>query len=132
MARQRQTRQKQLILSAIEQAQAPLTADQILTVARQQLPAIALTTVYRNLEQLSEQQVISRLIYPDGITRYRMADEVHHHELICLSCRARVQISQCPLDCLAKQIEDETGYQIESHALTLYGYCPRCQKKRKG
>lgn len=131
MVKTRQTRQKTLILDAIEMADAPQTAEQILAVARQTLPSMALTTVYRNLEQLTDQQIISRLIYPDGITRYRMADEVHHHELICVHCSQHVDISQCPLDCLAKQIEDDTGFTITSHALTLYGVCPDCRQRNK-
>ena len=127
MARTRQTKQKKLIFEAIEQSDVPQTAEQILASARAFLPSMALTTVYRNLEQLTDQQVISRLIYPDGITRYRLAGEVHHHELVCVRCNHHVDISQCPLDCLAKQIEDDTGYQITSHALTLYGLCPDCR-----
>lgn len=132
MAGQRQTRQKKLIIEAVETQDAPQTAEQILTYARSFLPAMALTTVYRNLEQLTAQQAISRLIYPDGITRYRLADQVHHHQLICLHCKQVINIHQCPLDCLAKQIEEDSGYQITSHSLTLYGYCPDCQQHQGG
>ena len=131
VARTRQTRQKKLILEAIEKAEAPQTAEQVLSNAREALPSMALTTVYRNLEQLTDQQIISRLIYPDGITRYRMADEIHHHQLVCIRCNDQVDISQCPLDCLAKQIEDDTGYSITSHTLTLYGLCPKCSRHSK-
>ena len=132
MTGQRQTKQKKLIIEAIENQDAPQTAEQILTYAHSFLPAMALTTVYRNLEQLTAQQTISRLIYPDGITRYRLADQMHHHQLICLQCKLVTNIHQCPLDCLAKQIEDESGYQITSHSLTLYGYCPNCQHYQEG
>lgn len=127
---QRQTRQKMLIIEAIRQESAPLSADQILTWARQTLPGIALTTVYRNLEQLTQQQVISRLIYPDGITRYKIATALHHHQLVCLDCARSVEISQCPLECLSRQIESETGFEIVSHKLSLYGYCQECQQKK--
>lgn len=127
---QRQTRQKTLIIETIRQDSTPLTADQILTRARLALPGLALTTVYRNLETLTQQQTISRLIYPDGITRYQLAADLHHHDLVCLTCGRAVEISQCPLECLTRQIESETGYQIVSHHLALYGECRDCQNKK--
>ncbi len=127
---QRQTRQKTLILETIRQETAPVTADLILMRARQTLPGLALTTVYRNLEQLTVHQTITRLIYPDGITRYQLASALHHHELVCLSCARTVEVSQCPLECLARQIESESGFVIVSHHMALYGYCESCQQKR--
>jgi len=126
---QRQTKQKTIILDTIQSAGEPLTADQILSKARLVMPAMALTTVYRNLELLTTQRVITRLIYPDGITRYKQAEAPHHHQLICLDCARKVNISQCPLECLARQIESETGFEIVSHQLDLYGYCDRCKSK---
>ena len=126
---QRQTKQKAIILEMIRSSAEPLTADQILTSARLVQPALALTTVYRNLELLTGQRVITRLIYPDGITRYKLADAPHNHQLICLGCKRKVAISHCPLECLARQIESETGFQIVSHQLDMYGYCEKCQKK---
>lgn len=129
MATYRKTRQKKLILQAIEKADKPVSAEQILGSARDSLPGIALTTVYRNLEQLCSHQIISRLVYPDGISRYRLAGEVHGHQIICLGCNRSMAINHCPLDCLEEQIAAETGYSIEEHKLQLYGYCPQCRRK---
>ena len=126
---QRQTRQKTLILAALHDSAQPLSAEQILALTRQSLPAIALTTIYRNLELLTQQQVISRLIYPDGITRYQAA-ALHHHQLVCLKCSRTVDVSQCPLACLTRQIERETGFEITSHQLAIFGYCADCQAKK--
>jgi Fur family transcriptional regulator, ferric uptake regulator len=128
---QRQTRQKSLILETIRKESSALTADQILSRVRSILPSLALTTVYRNLELLTQQQVISRLIYPDGITRYQLAAALHHHQLVCLKCARTVEISQCPLDCLSRQIEKESGFTIISHQLALYGYCSECRRQKK-
>ncbi|MGI6334035.1 MAG: Fur family transcriptional regulator [Saccharofermentanales bacterium] len=122
----RQTKQKSLILATIRKAGRLLTAEQILTAARKTLPKLALTTVYRNLEQLSNQQIITRLIHPDGVTRYRITDELHNHDVVCLNCSKTLEISQCPLDCLTLQIEESTGFKITAHQLTLYGYCAEC------
>ena len=81
----RQTKQKSLILATIRQAGGLLTADQILAAARKTLPKLALTTVYRNLGnyQPADHHSINS---PDGVTRYRMTDELHNHDMICINC----------------------------------------------
>ena len=129
MAVYRQTRQKKLILEAIEKADKPVSADQILLHARKSLPAIALTTVYRNLEQLTGLQAVTRLIYPDGVTRYRLAGKVHGHQIVCLGCSKVADINHCPFASIEEQIAQETGYNIVDHKLQLYGYCPQCRKE---
>ena len=93
----RQTKQKSLILATIRQAGGLLTADQIWPPL-ENVAQTCLTTVYRNLEQLSNQRIITRLIHPDGVTRYRMTDELHNHDMICINCSKTLEISQCPLD----------------------------------
>lgn len=126
----RQTKQKKLILDIISRDPSSLSAEQIHSAARLDLPSLALTTVYRNLESLVQQQKISRLIYPDGVTRYQTAAASHEHQLFCLDCGKHAEIPYCPLECLSQQIESDTGYAIVSHKIDLYGYCADCQKKK--
>ncbi len=125
----RQTRQKKQILQVITQKDKALSADQILNLAKKDLPTLALTTVYRNLDQLVAQGTISRLIYPDGITRYQIISANHGHELICLGCGETIDVNQCPISSLTRQIEDDTGFDIVSHQMTLYGYCQSCKRR---
>lgn len=37
----------------------------------------------------------------------------------------------CPVNQLEQSIVEETGYEITSHNLELFGYCPACQQLRK-
>ena len=67
----RMTRQRKLLLRILSEAAMPLSAGEILSRAQQQLPSLALTTVYRNLEALEAHGAIERTVYPDGAARYQ-------------------------------------------------------------
>lgn len=108
-----------------------MSAEQLLKSARQACPTMALTTVYRNLEQLMAQESVQRIMYPDGTARYEAVQAVHHHYLICMECKKSIQLPMCPVNQLEQSIISETGYEITSHNLELFGYCPACQQIRK-
>lgn len=128
---QRQTRQKRILWGLLVSASTPMSAEQLLKSARQACPTMALTTVYRNLEQLMAQESVQRIMYPDGTARYEAVQAVHHHYLICLECKKSIQLPMCPVNQLEQSIVEETGYEITSHNLELFGYCPACQQLRK-
>ena len=108
-----------------------MSAEQLLKSARQACPTMALTTVYRNLEQLMAQESVQRIMYPDGTARYEAVQAVHHHYLICMECKKSIQLPICPVNQLEQSIVEETGSEITSHNLELFGYCPACQQLRK-
>lgn len=69
-----------------------LTAEEIYELVKTDWPDIGLATVYRNIQLLSELELIDRLNLDDGYTRYEVSDleagvnKHHHHHLICLEC----------------------------------------------
>ena len=99
----RMTRQRKLLLRILSEAAMPLSAGEILSRAQQQLPSLALTTVYRNLEALEAHGAIERTVYPDGAARYQ-AKSLHQHYLICLYCHRQVPLDFCPMDQLGAQV----------------------------
>ena len=54
----RMTRQRKLLLRILSEAAMPLSAGEILSRAQQQLPSLALTTVYRNLEAMADRHEV--------------------------------------------------------------------------
>ncbi len=118
------------ILRLLRESREPLSAEEIHGALCREKRQTALSTVYRNLERFVEMGLIKTELFGDGVTRY-FAEEQHGHYLICTSCQTRVRIQDCPLSGLEKQLEKDTGFSIERHALTLYGICPRCAQKEK-
>ncbi len=123
------TRQRRAILEALCQSAAPVTAEEIATLVANQVPGIALSTVYRNLERLAETGVIVRVTLENGVSHYEPASAPHGHYLICKKCQKRIKLKHCPLEAISCQLEAETGFHIQGHDLRLYGICPECQTK---
>ncbi len=125
----RRTPQRECIMEVLRQGQAALSAEEIWQAARKQFPNLALTTVYRNLENLTAQGLARRSMFSDGVTRFDLAPRSHGHSLICLGCNRSIPLPDCPLHALEQELMRDTGFTIQDHRLEIYGYCPECRKK---
>lgn len=125
----RMTRQRKLMLQILSDAAAPLSAGEILAHAKQELPHLALTTVYRNLEALQGHGAIERTVYPDGAARYQV-QSLHQHYLVCLYCHKQVPLDFCPMDQLGEQVH-AAGFTVSGHRLEIFGCCPQCRIQGK-
>ncbi len=70
MQKTRLTKQRKLILEVIKSACYHPTADQIYQLVKKQLPTISVGTVYRNLDVLTEQNLIKRIDIPGSPVRF--------------------------------------------------------------
>ncbi len=120
---ERNTRQRAAIRLAIEQAGRPLLPAEVLAAAQQDVPGLSLATVYRGLKALVEEGQLAPVSLPSEITRYERAGHHHHHHFQCRRCQRVFDVHACPGD-LSKLAP--TGFQVESHDLTLYGLCGDC------
>lgn len=127
----KKTRQRQAILRVLSQKGEPLTAEEISVEVLGEMPGMALSTVYRNLERFEQAGQIESVTLDDNIARYFLRKEKHGHYMICTVCRACVRIDDCPLKALERRLEKDTGYEISGHNLTILGRCPECRKKQR-
>jgi Fur family transcriptional regulator, ferric uptake regulator len=122
---QRQTRQRDRIFHVIREAQGPLTVQEILDRAQQDIPGLGVATVYRTLNLLQEGDQIRTVILPTGETRYELSNLGHHHHFQCRVCEDVYDLNACPVS-----VPDVSslgkGFVVETHELTLYGVCPNC------
>lgn len=127
-ARTRETRQRGAIRRAIDTAQRPLLPSEILELAQQEVSALGIATIYRNIKLLLEEQAIRVVELPGDLPRYESAHHAHHHHFQCRQCARVFDIHACPGDfsALAPQ-----GFQIDGHELTLYGTCVDCAKPQR-
>jgi Fur family ferric uptake transcriptional regulator len=94
---------------------------------------IGLPTVYRNLEELSERNVISKVTHPDRQLYYYLCqNQSHHHHFICVSCRRVEDINLCGARDAEREVEKKIGGKVLSHILQVNGLCKHCLKKEPG
>lgn len=108
-----------------------LSPEEIWQRMKNQFRRIGLPTVYRNLEELSEKNIISKISHPNRqLYYYFCTNRSHHHHFVCLSCRNVEDINFCALNELQKEVKMRLNGKVISHILQLNGYCRHCLKKK--
>lgn len=126
----RMTVQRRAVLNALAQLGCAQDVMDIYLRARRTYPRLGLVTVYRTLDALIEQRLVSALHFGDGRTRYELIDEAHHHHhLVCLACGLVEPYEECLVQAL-EGTRLRRGFRVTSHHLDLFGYCRRCGRKR--
>ncbi len=129
------TPQRQIILQVfIDNRDKHLSAEDVHNIVRQQSNDIGLATVYRTLELLSELDVLQKMDFGDGRSRYEINETStphHHHHLICLSCGKVIEFEDDLLEELENTIAQNSNFTIVDHQVKFYGYCQECRKKRE-
>lgn len=124
----RLTKQRQAILDVFADEKVHLSAEEVFMLVKAVQPGISLGTVYRNLDLLTRQGVLSQFILADGTRKYERASE-HHHHLICINCGGAEDIPDCPLNQKIKSYTKEKNFRVVRHSFEVYGICADCQKK---
>lgn len=128
---QRYTSGRRRVVRVLLDAGAPLTIPQILEAD----PALAQSSVYRNLAILEEAGAVSRVVTTDEFARFELAEDLsgdHHHHLMCSLCGdvsdfALDAGAEATLDQALRSVARRAGYEVDHHRLDLVGLCPSCR-----
>lgn len=129
MKKQRNSKQRQIVLDAVLTRCDHPTADQIYLDVRAKDDRISRSTVYRNLGVLSEDGQITNVKVP-AADRYDARRDLHYH-LFCTGCG---KVFDAPLNYhpeYDEQVARETGFRISRHRVVFEGLCPECAFKAK-
>ena len=124
----RSTRQRAAIADALAATDDFCSAQELHDQLRARGDSIGLTTVYRNLQALSQSGQIDVLWDGSGETRYRHCSDGHHHHLVCRSCGTTVEVQAEPVERWATRIASEHGFTGINHTVEVFGYCPACSE----
>ena len=123
----RMTPQRQLILEAVMAGKGHSTPDQVYNRVAKKAPALNRATVYRTLDFLAEQHLITSTDIGTGSKVYEGTAHPHHH-LVCEHCGKMTQVSHDVMAAAFRQIEHKHGFKITTDHLALFGLCRHCQK----
>lgn len=115
----RLSRQRRYILELLWEAREHLSAREIYDRLNHLGREIGHTSVYQNLEALSEQGIIECLERSDGRLYGHISDS--HSHINCLDTHQIIDITvELPADLIA-QIEQQTGVKITDYRIDFYG-----------
>ncbi len=128
MKKQRNSRQRKLILDIVASRHDHPTADQIYLDVRTQDSQISRGTVYRNLGILSENGEIANVKVP-AADRYDSRLDRHYH-MFCTGCKRVFDVPLEYQEQYDEQVEKQTGFKISRHRLFFEGLCQECSLKQ--
>ena len=91
---------------------------------------IGLATVYRVLTQFEAAGIIMRHYFGNDRATYEMDDGQHHDHIDCTRCGRVEEFVDKEIEKRQKMIAEQLGFELEGHALSMYGICSDCRKKK--
>lgn len=122
------TKQREVVLQVIRDADEHLTANEVFGRAKELLPSISFATVYNSLRYLKEAGHIAEIQFGNGASRFDRMTSRHDHA-ICTRCGKLVDIEMEHPDELVKMAASYSNFKPESLEFTLRGVCPDCMDK---
>ncbi len=120
------TKQREVVLQAIQTADEHLTANEVFEKAKTLLPSISFATVYNSLRYLKDAGHIAEIQFGNVSSRFDKMTSRHDHAL-CVKCGKLVDMElELPAE-LVKLASSYSKFKPESIELTLRGLCPNCQ-----
>lgn len=129
----RLTPQRELIITIFaEHPGEHLSAEEVHRLVKRKFQDIGLATVYRTLELLTNLDILQRIHFNDGRSRYEFnQEEIHrHHHMVCMRCRKVEEYTDDLLDDLEEKIYRDCGFKVVDHELKFFGVCRHCRAKR--
>ncbi|MXW42867.1 MAG: transcriptional repressor [Acidimicrobiia bacterium] len=125
----RYTNSRRQLVEVLSKAGHPMALPNIVAAD----PALAQSSVYRNLNVLVRSGVIRRINTGGDHAYFELAEPLlaHHHHLICMSCGAIQDIYltsevEMLVDRNLAEVALESGFTPIYHNLDLHGHCANC------
>jgi Fur family ferric uptake transcriptional regulator len=100
-----------------------MSAEDIYKVLLESGDEIGLATIYRVLTQFESAGLVVRHHFETGQAVFELESGKHHDHLICVKCGKIVEFLDESIEAKQKEIARDNGFQIEDHALIIYGIC---------
>jgi Fur family ferric uptake transcriptional regulator len=114
------------VLGVLERVGGFASAQEVYQLLQRSSQSIGLTTVYRALQSLLDDNVVDTLRRDDGEAIYRLCGENHHHHLVCKSCGTTIEIQANAIEKWAQQMANDHGFREVGHTAEIFGICKKC------
>ena len=124
----RLTPQRIMVLSAIEDSDDHISAEEIYAQIVAKYPQVNISTVYRTLELLKRLGLVTETDLGGGRVRYHSAEKGHHHHLVCEKCGTIIDIDESTLARLQDVLFHRYNFSARLSHLAIFGRCEKCRK----
>lgn len=124
------SKQREKILDVLTKNAVHPTAEELLSFLKLENSSVGLTTLYRNLNQLTEAGLIKKIDGLEASAHYDHNTHEHYH-FICECCKRVYDISSEVAPELKKNAQLSTGFDITSYDIVFHGICSECKKRKE-
>ncbi|MBA7483515.1 Ferric uptake regulation protein [subsurface metagenome] len=124
----RLTPQRVMVLSAIEDSDDHISAEEIYAQIVAKYPQVNISTVYRTLELLKRLGLVTETDLGGGRVRYHSAEKGHHHHLVCQKCGTIIDIDESTLARLQDVLLHRYNFSARLSHVAIFGRCANCRK----
>lgn len=123
----RRSKKRDAMLRLMHSTNCHPTADWIYQELRVEYPDLSLGTVYRNLNQLCEENLVCRVGVVNGQERFDAFTHPHGH-FVCSGCGAVLDLpDNAPAQSYVRDLSKQYGFVVKSHEFKLRGLCKDCR-----
>lgn len=124
----RLTPQRAMILSAIEESDSHISAEEIHAQVAARYPQVNISTVYRTLDLLKQLGLVFEVDLGEGRIRYHSESKGHHHHLVCQRCGTVIDIDESTLARLKDVLMDRYNFDAHLRHVAIFGLCEKCRR----
>lgn len=117
----------QIILDILNEEHTHLTSLEVFTEARKRLPAVNQSTIYRSLERMADNGIVSISDMGTGSMVYELVNTDKHHHLVCQSCGKIFTIEHDQVAQFFASVENKNDFKLLTNHLVLFGICTNCR-----
>lgn len=123
----RLTPQRVMIIDAIENSDHHISAEEIFSQVIARYPHMNISTIYRTMDLLKKQGLVTETNLGEGRVRYHSADKGHHHHLVCQKCGQIVDLDETLLSPLKSALRERHKFEADLRHLAIFGHCINCK-----
>lgn len=133
--KRRNTKQKQIIVEFLKNNQDEhLTADEILDKLKVKDLKVSKATVYRFLNNLSEDGTIRKYLLSESLSCcYQYVENAsecnRHYHLICSECGKVIHFENDLVEKMKCDIYKYNNFSVDLKRISFYGLCKQCMEK---
>lgn len=114
------TDQRRVIARVLSEAHDHPDVEQLYRRVTEVDSRISIATVYRTVRLFEEADILERLDFRDGRSRYEQTPTEHHDHLIDVQSGKVIEFQNAEIEELQRRIAEKLGYKLVDHRLELY------------
>lgn len=126
---ERVTIQRRMVIDALCEQVGHHTLHELHEIMQRQGEAFDESTIYRILQWLNLQGVVSRTDLGERGTVYEVLHGQPHHHLVCLSCGKISEMDDSMAMPMRDRIRAEYHFEPRVDHMAIFGWCAACQQK---